>query len=164
MAARRHSSAPTCQQLGLKRNLTCPRVTTYDGQEKEVKAVKVKISLYLRDQSSKFLVNGYSLDELQIASNPTIDETFLNSWTHLNDLKFPHVRIEDVKVLISADQIVFTYHGHSKQPLVGVTWKYRPSSHLPDGGSRFWCCVIASNLSDRHESRSRREQNSVPRS
>ena len=73
------------KQLGLKGKLTFSRIITYDGQEKQVKAVKVKITLYSRDQSSKFLVNGYSLDELQIASNPTIDENFLNSWTHLND-------------------------------------------------------------------------------
>ena len=79
------------KRLGLKGNLTCLRVTTYDEQEKQVKAVKVKFTLYWRDQSSKFLVNEYSLDELQIASNPTLDETNLKSWTHLNDLKFPHV-------------------------------------------------------------------------
>ena len=50
-------------------------------------------------------VNGYSLDELQIASNPTIDDTTRQSWTHLNGLNFPHVGVEDVKVLIGAHQI-----------------------------------------------------------
>ena len=40
-----------------------------------MKAVKVKFTLFSRDQSAKFVVNGYALDELLIASNPTIEET-----------------------------------------------------------------------------------------
>ena len=79
------------KQLGLTGSLTCLRVTTYDGNEKKVKAVKLKFTLFSRDQSAKFVVNGYSLDELQFASNPTIDETTRQSWTHFNGLNLPHI-------------------------------------------------------------------------
>ena len=111
------------KQLGLTGNLTCLRVTTYDGNEKKVKAVKVKFTLYSRDQSAKFVVNGYSLDELQIASNPTIDETTRQSWAHLNGLNFPHVGVEDVKVLIGADQIAAQHYDEYRMP--------PPSVHAP---------------------------------
>ena len=89
------AAKPGRPQLGLTGKLTCLRVTTYGGNEKKVKAVKVKFTLFSRDQSVKFVVSGYSLDELQIVSNPSIDETTRQSWTHLNGLNFPHVGVEE---------------------------------------------------------------------
>jgi len=108
------------KQLGLTGNLTCLHVTTYDGNEKKMKAVKVKFTLFSRDQSAKLVVNGYSLDMLQIASNPTIDETTRQSWTHLNGLNFPHVGVEDVKVLIGADQIAAQHYDEYRMPPTSV--------------------------------------------
>ena len=111
------------KQLGLTGNLNCLHVTTYDGNEKKMKAVKVKFTLFSRDQSAKLVVNGYSLDVLQIASNPTIDETTRQSWTHLNGLNFPHVGVDDVKVLIGADQIAAQHYDEYRMP--------PPSVHAP---------------------------------
>ena len=133
--------------------MTCLRVTTYDGQEKQVKVVKVKFTLYSRDQSSKFLVNGYSLDELQIASNPTIDETTLKSWTHLNDLEFPDVGVEDVKVLIGADQIAVQHYNEYRMPAPSVhaPWAFKtafgwcmagPTGPPTEGGGSVVCARI----------------------
>ena len=72
---------------------------------------------------AKLVVNDYSLDELQIASNPLIDETTRQSWTHLNGLNFPHVGVEDVKVLIGADQIAAQHYDEYRMP--------PPSVHAP---------------------------------
>jgi hypothetical protein len=109
-------------------------VKTCDGTTKEVDMYAVDFELGKRDGRKKFAVRrAYTVERLDIAPNPPVNELPMDSWQHLAGLKFPCVNQDDVTILLGID-VVGAHFDSKVRP---------PPPHL-DGSAAFktpfaWC-------------------------
>ena len=98
------------------------------------KSNAVDFILLTRDGRKKFAVRrAYTMDRLNIAPNPPVNELPMDSWPHLAGLKFPCVNQDDVTILVGID-VVGAHFDSKVSP---------PPPHL-DGPAAFktpfgWC-------------------------
>ena len=94
----------------------------------------VDFELGKRDGRKKFAVRrAYTVERLNIAPNPPVNELRMDSWPHLAGLKFPCVNQDDVTILVGMD-VVGAHFDSKVRP---------PPPHL-DGPAAFktpfgWC-------------------------
>ena len=93
-------------KLGLGDSKIKLLVKTYDGTETEVDTDAVDFEISTRDGRKKFAVRrAYTVDKLNITTNPPVTELQMDSLPHLAGIKFPCVNQDNVTVLVGIDVV-----------------------------------------------------------
>ena len=111
-------------------------VTTFDGEENNVRASVVNFDVFSSDETAHFKVkNAYAIDELCVKSNTTLTSLPVNKWSYLSDIPFCDVDPEDVKLLIGIDIVAAHHVTDSRTPpdKIEGPWALKTAFAAPTG-------------------------------
>ena len=101
---------------------------------KQVTARLVNFEISNRNGAHTFMAEGvYAVDKLKVAANPKLEDLPMESWPHLQGLKFADVPFEEITVLIGEDNEEAHDYYEKRRPAPEI---YGPTAILTKYG---WC-------------------------